>query len=91
MSPWRVIRSVSELGFKSQPFSHLPAQVGGLLWSCVEEQFSFLLSQFLLQVIIHKLLSMFHPRPFVKTRFAPQGAVACIQASSSFYYTIAFR
>lgn len=57
----------------------------------MEEQFSFLLSQFLLQVIIHKLLSMFHPRPFVKTRFAPQGAVACIQASSSFYYTIAFR
>ncbi|NXL70141.1 SELN protein, partial [Leptocoma aspasia] len=43
------------------------------------------------EVIIHKLLSMFHPRPFVKTRFAPQGAVACIQASSSFYYTIAFR
>lgn len=57
----------------------------------MEEQVSFLLSQFLLQVIIHKLLSMFHPRPFVKTRFAPQGAVACIQASSSFYYTIAFR
>ncbi|KAJ7406670.1 Selenoprotein N [Willisornis vidua] len=43
------------------------------------------------EVIIHKLLSMFHPRPFVKTRFAPQGAVACIQAISSFYYTIAFR
>lgn len=34
---------------------------------------------------------MFHPRPFVKTRFAPQGAVACIQAISAFYYTIAFR
>ncbi|NWT58556.1 SELN protein, partial [Erythrocercus mccallii] len=43
------------------------------------------------EVIIHKLLSMFHPRPFVKTRFAPQGAVACLQASSSFYYTVAFR
>ncbi|NXG48115.1 SELN protein, partial [Psilopogon haemacephalus] len=43
------------------------------------------------EVIIHKLLSMFHPRPFVKSRFAPQGAVACIQASSTFYYTIAFR
>uniref|UniRef100_A0A8C0V3E0 Selenoprotein N n=1 Tax=Cyanistes caeruleus TaxID=156563 RepID=A0A8C0V3E0_CYACU len=43
------------------------------------------------EVLIHRLLSMFHPRPFVKTRFAPQGAVACIQASSSFYYTIAFR
>ncbi|KFO78055.1 Selenoprotein N, partial [Cuculus canorus] len=43
------------------------------------------------EIIIHKLLSMFHPRPFVKTRFAPQGAVACIQAISPFYYTIAFR
>uniref|UniRef100_A0A8C9MWP1 Selenoprotein N n=1 Tax=Serinus canaria TaxID=9135 RepID=A0A8C9MWP1_SERCA len=43
------------------------------------------------EVIIHKLLSMFHPRPFVRTRFAPQGAVACLQASSSFYYTVAFR
>lgn len=63
----------------------------GLLWSRVEEQFPLLLTQFPLQVIIHKLLSMFHPRPFVRTRFAPQGAVACIQASSSFYYTIAFR
>ncbi|KAH0631206.1 hypothetical protein JD844_005423 [Phrynosoma platyrhinos] len=43
------------------------------------------------EVIIHKLLSMFHPRPFVKTRFAPQGAVACIQAVADFYYRIAFR
>ncbi|OXB74228.1 UNVERIFIED_CONTAM: hypothetical protein H355_011680, partial [Colinus virginianus] len=44
-----------------------------------------------LGIIIHKLLSMFHPRPFVKTRFAPQGSVACIQAISTYYYTIAFR
>ncbi|NWW70300.1 SELN protein, partial [Climacteris rufus] len=43
------------------------------------------------EVIIHRLLSMFHPRPFVRTRFAPQGAVACLQASSPFYYSIAFR
>uniref|UniRef100_A0A8C3SDR1 Selenoprotein N n=1 Tax=Chelydra serpentina TaxID=8475 RepID=A0A8C3SDR1_CHESE len=43
------------------------------------------------EIVIHKLLSMFHPRPFVKTRFAPQGAVACIQAISEFYYMIAFR
>ncbi|CAM2104786.1 unnamed protein product [Caretta caretta] len=43
------------------------------------------------EIVIHKLLSMFHPRPFVKTRFAPQGAVACIQAISEFYYRIAFR
>lgn len=45
----------------------------------------------LLQVLIHSLLSMFHPRPFIKSRFAPQGAVACIRASSDFYYDIVFR
>lgn len=45
----------------------------------------------LLQVLIHSLLSMFHPRPFVKSRFAPQGAVACIRASNNFYYDIVFR
>jgi len=44
-----------------------------------------------LQVLIHSLLSMFHPRPFVKSRFAPQGAVACIRAASDFYYDIVFR
>ncbi|GCB76359.1 hypothetical protein scyTo_0019876, partial [Scyliorhinus torazame] len=43
------------------------------------------------EVIVHKLLSMLHPRPFVKTRFAPQGAVACVRASSDFYYDIVFR
>ncbi|CAL8273166.1 unnamed protein product [Merluccius merluccius] len=43
------------------------------------------------EVFIHSLLSMFHPRPFVKSRFAPQGAVACIRASNDFYYDIVFR
>ncbi|KAM3594496.1 uncharacterized protein V6R79_008969 [Siganus canaliculatus] len=43
------------------------------------------------EVLIHSLLSMFHPRPFVKSRFAPQGAVACIRASNDFYYDIVFR
>ncbi|CAH2281921.1 seleno N [Pelobates cultripes] len=43
------------------------------------------------EIIIHKLLSMFHPRPFIKTRFAPQGSVACIRAISEFYYDIVFR
>lgn len=43
------------------------------------------------EVLIHKLLAMFHPRPFVKTRFAPQGAVACVRAVSDFYYDIVFR
>lgn len=43
------------------------------------------------EVLIHSLLSMFHPRPFVKTRFAPQGAVACVRAISDYYYDIVFR
>uniref|UniRef100_A0A7N4NTT8 EF-hand domain-containing protein n=1 Tax=Sarcophilus harrisii TaxID=9305 RepID=A0A7N4NTT8_SARHA len=43
------------------------------------------------EVIIHKLLSMFHTRPFVKTRFGPQGTVACLTAISGSYYTVAFR
>lgn len=34
---------------------------------------------------------MFHPRPFIKSRFAPQGTVACIRASNDFYYDIVFR
>uniref|UniRef100_A0A3P9Q7Q3 Selenoprotein N n=1 Tax=Poecilia reticulata TaxID=8081 RepID=A0A3P9Q7Q3_POERE len=42
-------------------------------------------------VLIHSLLSMFHQRPFIKSRFAPQGTVACIRASSDFYYDIVFR
>ncbi|KAJ8289348.1 hypothetical protein GJAV_G00000280 [Gymnothorax javanicus] len=43
------------------------------------------------EVILHSLLSMLHPRPFIKSRFAPQGAVACIRALSDFYYDIIFR
>uniref|UniRef100_A0A3Q3WLV8 Uncharacterized protein n=1 Tax=Mola mola TaxID=94237 RepID=A0A3Q3WLV8_MOLML len=43
------------------------------------------------EVLIHSLLSMFHPRPFIKSRFAPQGAIACIRASNDFYYDIVFR
>lgn len=43
------------------------------------------------EVLIHSLLSLFHPRPFIKSRFAPQGTVACIRASSDFYFDIVFR
>lgn len=52
---------------------------------------SLMCSSFVRQVLIHSLLSMFHPRPFIKSRFAPQGTVACIRASNDFYYDIAFR
>uniref|UniRef100_A0A8C4N505 Selenoprotein N n=1 Tax=Eptatretus burgeri TaxID=7764 RepID=A0A8C4N505_EPTBU len=43
------------------------------------------------QVFLHKLLSMFHPRPFVKSRFSPQGAIASIRAMNDRFYEIFFR
>ncbi|KAK2147360.1 hypothetical protein LSH36_557g01040 [Paralvinella palmiformis] len=43
------------------------------------------------EVMIHRLLSMFHPRPFVFSRFAPQGSVAIVRASSKKYVDIMFR
>lgn len=43
------------------------------------------------EVLFHSLLSMFHSRPFIKSRFAPQGTVACIRASNDFYFDISFR
>lgn len=41
--------------------------------------------------IIYRLLAMFHPRPFLLTRFGPQGTVACIRAENKDYLDIAFR
>ncbi|CAI9724856.1 selenoprotein N-like isoform X2 [Octopus vulgaris] len=43
------------------------------------------------QAIFHSLLSMFHPRPFLLSRFEPQGAVACVRAYNSEFVDIAFR
>ena len=42
-------------------------------------------------VMVHSLLAMFHPVPFVYGRFAPQGSVACIRAFNSDYVDIMFR
>lgn len=62
------------------------------VWCLTETGHSLLTPRLiLLQVLIHSLLSMFHPRPFIKSRFAPQGTVACIRASNDFYYDIVFR
>lgn len=41
--------------------------------------------------IIYRLLAMFHPRPFLLTRFGPQGTVACIRAENKDYLDIIFR
>eukprot|EP00794_Sanderia_malayensis_P020397 gene20397-22410_t len=40
---------------------------------------------------ITRLLSMFHPRPFVQTRFVPQGTFAVLRAINEKYYDIVFR
>lgn len=42
-------------------------------------------------IILHRLLSMFHPRPFLRNRFPPQGGVATVRAYNDKYVDIAFR
>ncbi|KAK3093662.1 hypothetical protein FSP39_018598 [Pinctada imbricata] len=42
-------------------------------------------------VLIHRLLTMFHPRPFLRSRFAPQGAIATVRAYNDKYIDIVFR
>ena len=41
--------------------------------------------------ILYHLLTIFHPRPFLLTRFSPQGTVACVRAESQDYLDIVFR
>lgn len=41
--------------------------------------------------IIYRLLAMFHPRPFLLTRFNPQGSVACVRAENKDYIDVVFR
>uniref|UniRef100_A0A2K5QXD3 EF-hand domain-containing protein n=1 Tax=Cebus imitator TaxID=2715852 RepID=A0A2K5QXD3_CEBIM len=85
-----------------QPFLPLPGQELGKPWWIIPSELS-VFTRYLSNnrfyppppkgkgVIIPRILSMFHPRPFVKTRFAPQGAVATLTAVSDFYYTVVFR
>ncbi|KAG8194591.1 hypothetical protein JTE90_013327 [Oedothorax gibbosus] len=42
-------------------------------------------------LILHALLSLFHPQPFLWTRFTPQGTVAIVRAASDNFYDIIFR
>ncbi|KAL4237356.1 selenoprotein N [Mactra antiquata] len=42
-------------------------------------------------VIFHNLLMLFHPRPFLITRFGPQGGVACIRARNEYLIDVVFR
>lgn len=43
------------------------------------------------EIMIHRLLNMFHPRPFVFSRFAPQGSVAIIRAANEKLVEVTFR
>lgn len=43
------------------------------------------------QIVIHYLLQMFHPRPFMYSRFPPQGTVACIRAENNKFLEVEFR
>ncbi|CAF0776788.1 unnamed protein product [Didymodactylos carnosus] len=42
-------------------------------------------------IIIHRLLEMFHQRPFILSRFPPQGALAVVRARYGPYLDIIFR
>uniref|UniRef100_A0A7M7PUL0 EF-hand domain-containing protein n=1 Tax=Strongylocentrotus purpuratus TaxID=7668 RepID=A0A7M7PUL0_STRPU len=43
------------------------------------------------EIIVHRLLSVFHSRPFIHSRFGPQGTVAVVKAVSADYVDIVFR
>ncbi|KAI8481488.1 skeletal muscle fiber development [Branchiostoma belcheri] len=43
------------------------------------------------EVILHRLLGLFHPRPFVYMRFGPQGAVATVRAENERWVDVVFR
>lgn len=43
------------------------------------------------EILIHRLLTMFHDRPFIYSRFEPEGAIACVRASNENYLDIVFR
>ena len=42
-------------------------------------------------IIFHRLLAMFHSRPFIQSRFPPQGTVAVIRARHGRFLDIHFR
>ena len=42
-------------------------------------------------VIVHRLLAMFHPRPFIMMRFEPRGSMACVRAYNNEYVDIYYR
>ena len=43
------------------------------------------------EIMIHRLLSLFHPLPFVHSRFAPQGSTATVRSFNDEFVDIVFR
>ncbi|BFZ12332.1 hypothetical protein BsWGS_15370 [Bradybaena similaris] len=41
--------------------------------------------------VVHRLLSMLHPRPFLLMRFPPQGILGCVRAINEEYIEVVFR
>lgn len=42
-------------------------------------------------IVLHNLLAMFHPSPFINSRFAPQGSLACLRAFNDEWLDISIR
>lgn len=43
------------------------------------------------EVLLHALLSMFHPNIFVNCRFGPRGTLAVVRAENDDYYDVVIR
>lgn len=41
--------------------------------------------------LLHRLLAMFHSRPFIYSRFTPSGSVAIVRAQNDRYVDVVFR
>ncbi len=41
--------------------------------------------------LLHRLLAMLHPRPFIIARFAPHGAWGCVRAVNDEYIDVVLR
>lgn len=42
-------------------------------------------------IVLHRILAMFHPRPFLITRFPPKGGVAMVRGYNDDYIDVVFR
>ena len=43
------------------------------------------------EILLHQVLSLLHSRPFIFSRFAPQGTTATVRAYNDKYVHVVFR